>query len=138
MQQACAACFCSQVSKPCLLFTWRVWPLPVQEEEERRRARRRKKGRIRELEEIRAELAEKVGGDRGSGGGRVEGWWWDWCVCGVRVVVWGEGMLQAGPLTPRGGCATVRLRRAAYCCTMRLPARPARIATRPRAGAGAA
>ena len=35
-------------------------PAPrAQEEEERRRARRRKKGRIRELEEIRAELAEK-------------------------------------------------------------------------------
>jgi hypothetical protein len=32
----------------------------LQEEEERRRARKRKKGRIRELEEIRAELAEKV------------------------------------------------------------------------------
>ncbi|KAL4442133.1 hypothetical protein ABPG77_011394 [Micractinium sp. CCAP 211/92] len=31
----------------------------LEEEEERRRARRRKKGRIRELEEIRAELAEK-------------------------------------------------------------------------------
>ena len=40
-----------------------------QEEEERRKARRRKKGRIRELEEIRAELAEKVlpqGGQRGA------------------------------------------------------------------------
>ncbi|KAI3428364.1 hypothetical protein D9Q98_006744 [Chlorella vulgaris] len=31
----------------------------LQEEEERRKARKRKKGRIRELEEIRAELAEK-------------------------------------------------------------------------------
>ncbi|KAL4427942.1 hypothetical protein ABPG75_002031 [Micractinium tetrahymenae] len=31
----------------------------LEEEEERRKARRRKKGRIRELEEIRAELAEK-------------------------------------------------------------------------------
>ena len=30
------------------------------EEEERRKMRRRRKGRIRELEEMRAELAEKV------------------------------------------------------------------------------
>jgi len=33
--------------------------LGLQEEEERRKSRRRGKGRIRELEEIRAELAEK-------------------------------------------------------------------------------
>lgn len=38
----------------------------LQEEEERRRARKRKKGRIRELEEIRAELAEKVLGKMGT------------------------------------------------------------------------
>ena len=36
----------------------------LQDEEERRKMRRRRKGRIRELEEIRAELAEKVGGTR--------------------------------------------------------------------------
>ncbi len=35
---------------------------PLQEEEARRKARRKTKGRIRELEELRAELAEKVGG----------------------------------------------------------------------------
>ena len=34
---------------------------PLQEEEARRKARRKTKGRIRELEELRAELAEKVG-----------------------------------------------------------------------------
>ena len=40
------------------------WPsVCAQEEEDRRKARRKKKGRIRELEEIRAELAEKVGMD---------------------------------------------------------------------------
>ena len=46
------------------------WPsVCAQEEEERRKARRKKKGRIRELEEIRAELAEKVGvGGWGRGG----------------------------------------------------------------------
>ena len=36
----------------------------LQEEEARRKARRKTKGRIRELEELRAELAEKVGEGR--------------------------------------------------------------------------
>lgn len=45
----------------------------LEEEEARRKARKRTKGRIRELEELRSELAEKVGGKPGDvTGGRMQ------------------------------------------------------------------
>ena len=58
-----SACTCRSkelLSKPADSLTMEEAKTLLAEEEERGRQRRRRKGRIRELEEVRAQLAEKV------------------------------------------------------------------------------